>query len=180
MNFPQILRKNRGCGLYSGATCSPENTVTAEQIYHLCYNFQQMILYLFTEEQCFSFHDQKLCILLTTRLWHICLWQPCFCGRDAHSRHLRLVQPVVQRGSFNVGHQAAPVISGSPSYIRQKTNGSRQVRTLNHMEHAEATVSFSYRHKKTNTYHTRLGCSGGITRRSSTFVSMAAFWVNLA
>ena len=27
MNFSQILGKNRGCGLYSGATCSPENTV---------------------------------------------------------------------------------------------------------------------------------------------------------
>ena len=27
MNFSQILGKNRGCGLYSGATCSPANTV---------------------------------------------------------------------------------------------------------------------------------------------------------
>ena len=27
MIFSQILGKNRGCGLYSGATCSPENTV---------------------------------------------------------------------------------------------------------------------------------------------------------
>jgi len=27
MNFSQILGKNRGCGLYSGATYSPENTV---------------------------------------------------------------------------------------------------------------------------------------------------------
>jgi len=27
MDFPQILGKNRGCALYSGATCSPENTV---------------------------------------------------------------------------------------------------------------------------------------------------------
>ena len=29
MNFFQILGKNSGCGLYSGATCSPENTVCA-------------------------------------------------------------------------------------------------------------------------------------------------------
>jgi len=26
MNFSQILGETRGCGLYSGATCSPENT----------------------------------------------------------------------------------------------------------------------------------------------------------
>ena len=30
INFSKIVGKNRGCGLYSGATCSPENTV-----YHL-------------------------------------------------------------------------------------------------------------------------------------------------
>jgi len=30
MIFFQILGKNRGCGLYSGATCSPENTVTVQ------------------------------------------------------------------------------------------------------------------------------------------------------
>jgi len=45
MNFPQILGKNRGCGLYSGATCSPEDMVMVsmyghwwvyQQLYEMC------------------------------------------------------------------------------------------------------------------------------------------------
>ena len=45
MSFSQILGKNRGCGLYSVATCSPENTVIWHSVgYIVCVSSLYMLI----------------------------------------------------------------------------------------------------------------------------------------
>jgi len=80
MNFSQILGKNRGCGLYSGATCSLENTVVI-----CCARLQdtvtESIIYFLLTRQLAAHHPQiwslnddkcaiKYCILESNKIWH--------------------------------------------------------------------------------------------------------------
>jgi len=95
---------------------------------HKCYR-----CHLLTEQQRLGFNDQKLSVVARASVGHVVSqWQPSIGGSDTDFGHLWLMQPVEVWNSFNVGHQAAPVVTCRLCDVGQQTQSTNQVWTLRH------------------------------------------------